>query len=152
MPETPKQVPELPLTPDHISNKNNTSEFESQVGSITPEQDVDLVTQSRISAGVNLENTSNSELLDLPPSTSLIQSRWEKIRQKKLSRNQEEVLCWGSMAVIGAAYPFTGGVSHQAIEVSKQIIGFEGLFAYVGLSFVAAKKVINNVRKYDSFR
>src|ERR1035438_272790 len=135
MSETPKQIPELTLIPDNIDSHNNISGFESQISPINPEQDAILEPQNQISVEGSINNTANSETMDLPQTTTLIKSRWEKIRQKKLSRKQEEVLCWGSMAVIGAAYPFTGGVSHQAIEASKQIMGFEGLFAYAGLSF-----------------
>jgi hypothetical protein len=95
---------------------------------------------------LNQAGTAISEKENLSLS-SRIRSRWNNIRNYKYSNTQKELLCWGSMAVIGAAYPFTGGVNEHVLDVSKQIAEMEGLLGLGALEIVGFTKIFREIRK-----
>jgi len=137
---------ELPLVPVEAAavGPSNSSELTSPIdgGDLGGQQTQGIVP---VETAANVDNPS--EVARRLSISEIIRNRWEKMRYRNLSRGQQEVLFWGSAAVVGALYPFTGGVSHQALEASKEIAGFEGLFGIIGLEGVAAKKFIDITRR-----
>ncbi|HEY4963483.1 MAG TPA: hypothetical protein VIH90_02175 [Candidatus Saccharimonadales bacterium] len=134
---------EVPMAPVESSTESTDLPADSMAAEVVDFQQIQNPT---VEEALLITDTAN-ETTRRRGISEIIKNRWEKIRYSNLNKKQQELVSWGSMAVIGALYPFSGGVSEHALEASKQIVGFESLLGFAALQAIAVKKFINITRR-----